>query len=98
MRMCVCTCGWPPPFAPSPGPVPPARAALPRCYLSGLRSTMPITKIFFPGLIPPLMCPQKGTIWKGQGEGGEGQLGISSGRPCAAGAERGRGGVKGLTK
>lgn len=59
---------------------------------------MPITKIFFPGLIPPLMCPQKGTIWKGQGEGGEGQLGISSGRPCAAGAERGRGGVKGLTK
>lgn len=33
-------------------------------YLSGLRSTMPITKTFLPGLIPPLMCPQNGTVWK----------------------------------
>lgn len=37
--------------------------SLPCYYLSGLRSTMPMTKIFFPGLMPPLMCPQNGTIW-----------------------------------
>lgn len=34
-------------------------------YLSGLTSTMPITKTFLPGLMPPLMCPQNGTICKG---------------------------------
>lgn len=33
-------------------------------YLSGLRSTMPITNTFLPGLMPPLMCPQNGTICK----------------------------------
>lgn len=37
-------------------------------YLSGLRSTMPITNTFLPGLMPPLMCPQNGTICKGGGE------------------------------
>lgn len=88
--MCVYVCVWPRPPRPSPCPASPGRAALPGCYLSGLRSTMPITKIFFPGLIPPLMCPQKGTIWKGQGGVGEGQLGIS----CAAGGR----GEKGLKK
>lgn len=75
---------WAPP-SPLPEPGAPGRAALPRRYLSGLRSTMPITKIFFPGLIPPLMCPQKGTIWKGQRGGWRGSLRTGSGRRAAAG-------------
>lgn len=29
---------------------------------------MPITNTFLPGLMPPLMCPQNGTICKGGGE------------------------------
>lgn len=91
VRVCVCVYVR----AAAPSPPPRARHGQP-CpgYLSGLRSTMPITKIFFPGLIPPLMCPQKGTIWKGQGEeGGGGQLGISGGRPCSAGAAGSKGGL-----
>lgn len=34
--------------------------------LSGLRSTMPITNTFLPGRMPPLMCPQNGTISRGK--------------------------------
>lgn len=37
-------------------------------YLSGFRSTMPITNTFLPGRMPPLMCPQNGTICKGGGK------------------------------
>lgn len=89
--LCVCVrvCVWPPPCAPSPGPAPPGRAALPGCYLSGLRSTMPITKIFFPGLIPPLMCPQKGTIWKGQGGGWRGSTRHQQRPPLCSRGQRG---------
>lgn len=32
-------------------------------YLSGSRSTMPITMIFFPGRMPPRMRPLKGTVY-----------------------------------
>lgn len=31
-------------------------------YLSGSRSTMPITMIFFPGRMPPRIRPLKGTV------------------------------------
>lgn len=31
-------------------------------YLSGSASTMPMTMIFLPGLIPPLIRPLKGTV------------------------------------
>lgn len=33
------------------------------CYLSGSRSTMPITIIFFPGRMPPRMRPLNGTVY-----------------------------------
>lgn len=57
MCLCVCVCVWAPTLPAGPGGF----------HLSGLRSTMPITRIFFPGRIPPLMCPQKGTICQGEG-------------------------------
>lgn len=41
------------------------RRTPPLLYLSGLRWTMPITNTFLPGLMPPLICPQNGTICKG---------------------------------
>lgn len=34
-----------------------------KTYLSGSGSMMPIIIIFFPGLIPPLIRPLKGTVW-----------------------------------
>lgn len=89
-RVCPCV-GFPPHSPPSLPPSPPPPRV---CYLSGLRSTMPITKIFFPGLIPPLMCPQKGTIWKGQGEGRGGDQGHSA----SAAAALAQPGVRGLKK